>query len=58
MKKYKDLEQEYDALGEKIANALAGYDMTLEEAIMLYSKPNRIEYTRALEDKLESLGLE
>lgn len=52
-----ECQQEYDALGEKIANALAGYDMTLEEAVMLYSKPNRIEYTRALEDKLESLGL-
>ena len=53
-----ECEKEYEALGEKIANALAGYDMSLEEAILIYNKPNRMEYTRALEDKLEDLGLD
>lgn len=53
-----ECEQEYYALGEKIENEIAGYDMTLEEAIMMYNKPNRVEYTKALEGKLSSLGLE
>ncbi len=53
-----ECEQEYNALGESIANACAGYDMTLEEAIMIYNQPNRIEYTKALEEKISSLGLE
>jgi hypothetical protein len=54
-----DFEQQFDDLHSKIVAALLSeYDMTEDEALAVYRKSDRKEYTLALRTKLKELGME
>jgi hypothetical protein len=54
-----NVEAEFDDLHSKIVAALLSeYNMTEEEALDIYRKSNRTQYTLALREKLKEIGME